>query len=183
MNCSLILWDIFYTFIFIWASWGSSWTWKLSKCLSKPWGYFFILKTMKSPNENLLSVFIVNDSSKDFTSSSKMLENVLTWIDDLNIYKISPKCINWIDIKFKRNFHDSRLLLLLSIIINLIMNEYIVRGVQVFIAIILFALTISRFAWNHIGQNIINLTAVGIFLLGFDNLCMIYRFYINKQSF
>jgi hypothetical protein len=63
------------------------------------------------------------------------------------------------------------------------MNEYIVRGGQLLIAIILFALTVSRFSWNHIGQNIINLTAVGVFILGVDNLLMVYRAYINKQAF
>lgn len=63
------------------------------------------------------------------------------------------------------------------------MNEYIIRGVQIFIATILLIFTITRFTWNHIGQNIINLTAVGIFVLGLDNLLMIYRTYINKKSF
>lgn len=63
------------------------------------------------------------------------------------------------------------------------MNEYIVRGGQLLIAIILFAMSMSRFSWNHIGQNIINLTAVSVFIVGVDNLLMVYRAYINKQSF
>jgi hypothetical protein len=63
------------------------------------------------------------------------------------------------------------------------MNDYILRGSQLFVAVILLILTITRFQWNHIGQNIINLTAVGIFSLGLDNLIMIYRTYLNKQSF
>ena len=63
------------------------------------------------------------------------------------------------------------------------MNELIIRGVQIFIATILLVFTITRFTWNHIGQNIINLTSVGIFILGLDNILMIYRTYINKKSF
>jgi len=63
------------------------------------------------------------------------------------------------------------------------MNEYILRGGQILIAVILLVLTITRFSWNHIGQNIINLTATSIFVLGVDNLLMLYRAYINKQSF
>lgn len=63
------------------------------------------------------------------------------------------------------------------------MNSKIVRGVQLFLAVVLFTLTATRFTWNHIGQNIINLTAVGIFILGLDNLLMVYRAYINKPSF
>lgn len=62
------------------------------------------------------------------------------------------------------------------------MNDYIVRGSQLFIAFILLVLTIIRFSWNHIGQNIINLTAVGIFILGLDNLVIVYRTYLNKQA-
>jgi len=63
------------------------------------------------------------------------------------------------------------------------MNQYVVRGVQWLIAAILLGFTITRFSWNQIGQNIINLTAVGIFVLGLDNLIMAYRAYLNKQSF
>ena len=62
------------------------------------------------------------------------------------------------------------------------MNDYIVRGSQLFIAFILLVLTIIRFSWNHIGQNIINLTAVGIFVFGLDNLVIVYRTYLNKQA-
>lgn len=63
------------------------------------------------------------------------------------------------------------------------MNEYFVRGGQVLIGLILLTLTIIRFSWNHIGQNIINLTAFSIFLVGLDNIIMVYRLYINKPSF
>jgi limonene-1,2-epoxide hydrolase len=63
------------------------------------------------------------------------------------------------------------------------MNEYVVRGVQLFLAAVLLVMTVTRFSWNHIGQNIINFTAVGIFGVGFDNLIMLYRAYLNKQSF
>jgi hypothetical protein len=63
------------------------------------------------------------------------------------------------------------------------MNTYLIRGSQIFIAIILLIFSITRFSWNHIGQNIINLTAVAIFCVGLDNLIMLYRTYLNKQSF
>ena len=63
------------------------------------------------------------------------------------------------------------------------MKNYIIRGSQIFLAMILLVLSITRFSWNHIGQNIINLTAVGIFCMGWDNLIMLYRTYLNKQSF
>lgn len=63
------------------------------------------------------------------------------------------------------------------------MYEYVIRGSQLFIALILLILTITRISWNQIGQNIINFTAVAIFVLGLDNLIMVYRIYINKMSF
>lgn len=62
------------------------------------------------------------------------------------------------------------------------MYEYLIRGSQLFVALILLILTITRFSWNHIGQNVINLTAVGIFVIGLDNMVMLYRIYVNKQS-
>lgn len=62
------------------------------------------------------------------------------------------------------------------------MKEYAPRIVQLVIAIPLLILTITHFYWNKIGQNIINLTAVAIFIVGLDNIIMFYRFYINKQS-
>jgi hypothetical protein len=62
------------------------------------------------------------------------------------------------------------------------MNEYAPRIVQLVLAVPLLVLTITHFYWNKIGQNIINFTAVAIFVVGLDNIIMLYRFYLNKQS-
>jgi hypothetical protein len=62
------------------------------------------------------------------------------------------------------------------------MNEYAPRIVQLVLAVPLLVLTITHLYWNKIGQNIINFTAVAIFVVGLDNIIMLYRFYLNKQS-
>lgn len=62
------------------------------------------------------------------------------------------------------------------------MNGYAPRIVQLLIAAPLLVLTITHFHMNRVGQNIINLAAVVIFIIGLDNIIMLYRFYINKQS-
>jgi hypothetical protein len=62
------------------------------------------------------------------------------------------------------------------------LTSHIPRILQLSIALILLILTLCRLGWNHIGQNIINFTAVIIFGVGLDRLLMAYTYYLNKQA-
>lgn len=62
------------------------------------------------------------------------------------------------------------------------LTTHIPRIIQLSIALILLILTLFRISWNHIGQNIINFTAVIIFIVGLDRLLMAYTYYLNKQA-
>jgi hypothetical protein len=62
------------------------------------------------------------------------------------------------------------------------LTSHIPRILQLSIALILLVLTLCRIGWNHIGQNIINFTAVIIFGVGLDRLLMAYTYYLNKQA-
>ena len=58
----------------------------------------------------------------------------------------------------------------------------LVRIPQICIALVLGIFTLTHWSQNHIGQNIINITATLIFIIGLDNIVFFYRWYINKQS-
>ena len=63
------------------------------------------------------------------------------------------------------------------------MQEHLSRFVQSIIALPFLILTITHISDNHIGQNIINLTTVSLYVIGLDNILILYRWIINKQAF
>jgi hypothetical protein len=62
------------------------------------------------------------------------------------------------------------------------MKEHIPRILQSIIAIPLIILTIINWNNNQMGQDVINITTVLIYLIGLDHIIIIYRWIINEQS-